>query len=119
MAITLATGFNLGAVRLESEPPTPFTTDFFFYSFCQTCPSRLASSPSTGSAKRTRARYARALEVVLGVLAADVMQFIWPGFSQNFRILQWCVERTRGHAKAIESPLGWVPRYKDIAWKAS
>ncbi len=43
--------------------------------------------------------------------------FVWPGFGENMRILQWIVERSHGKAVAIESPLGWMPRHQDINWK--
>jgi len=42
--------------------------------------------------------------------------FIWPGFRENMRILQWIVERVRFGAPAMETPIGWVPRYEDIEW---
>jgi len=43
-------------------------------------------------------------------------KFIWPGFGDNMRALEWIVERVKGHAHAVESPLGNVPAYKDINW---
>ncbi len=44
-------------------------------------------------------------------------KFLWPGFSQNTRILAWIVDRIMGRGFAIESPLGWMPRYEDLRWK--
>jgi len=43
-------------------------------------------------------------------------KFIWPGFGENMRVLQWIVERCKGRAGAIESPLGWVPPYDALNW---
>ncbi|MDD5308281.1 MAG: phosphoenolpyruvate carboxykinase (GTP) [Deltaproteobacteria bacterium] len=44
-------------------------------------------------------------------------KFIWPGYGQNMRVVQWVVERVRGKAKAEKSPFGLMPRYQDLNWK--
>jgi phosphoenolpyruvate carboxykinase (GTP) len=44
-------------------------------------------------------------------------RFVWPGFGENMRILEWIVARARGKAVAVESPIGWMPRYQDINWE--
>ncbi|KXK38120.1 MAG: phosphoenolpyruvate carboxykinase [Bacteroidetes bacterium OLB9] len=43
-------------------------------------------------------------------------KFLWPGFGQNMRVLKWIIGRVNGKASAVESPIGWVPRYKDLDW---
>lgn len=40
--------------------------------------------------------------------------FIWPGFGDNMRVLDWIIKRCEGTIDAVETPIGFVPKKGDI-----
>lgn len=40
--------------------------------------------------------------------------FIWPGFGDNMRVLDWIIKRCEGTIDAEETPIGFVPKKGDI-----
>jgi phosphoenolpyruvate carboxykinase (GTP) len=46
-------------------------------------------------------------------------KFVWPGFGQNMRVLQWVIERCAGRAHADEIATGLAPAYADLNWTGS
>ncbi|MBF6135398.1 phosphoenolpyruvate carboxykinase (GTP) [Nocardia otitidiscaviarum] len=40
---------------------------------------------------------------------SDEGAFLWPGFGDNVRVLQWALERLDGTADAVTTPIGYVP----------
>jgi len=41
-------------------------------------------------------------------------KFLWPGFGENLRIVEWILARCRGEVESVETPIGHVPNTKDI-----
>ena len=53
--------------------------------------TRPRSSMSTGSARTRKA------------------SFLWPGFGENLRVIEWILDRCRGEGDATKTPIGYVP----------
>ncbi len=41
-------------------------------------------------------------------------EFLWPGFGDNMRVLEWILKRCEGKVEAKETAIGYVPYAKDI-----
>ena len=44
----------------------------------------------------------------------DEGNFVWPGFGDNMRVLNWIIDRCEGKADATETAIGYVPKPEDI-----
>ena len=44
----------------------------------------------------------------------DDGNFMWPGFGDNMRVLLWILDRCKGKADAVDSPIGFMPKPEDI-----
>ena len=40
--------------------------------------------------------------------------FIWPGFGDNLRVLEWIIKRCNNEIDAQETPIGFLPKSEDI-----
>ena len=43
-------------------------------------------------------------------------KFVWPGFGENMRVLEWMVGRIAGSADGADHAFGTSPRYEDLDW---
>jgi phosphoenolpyruvate carboxykinase (GTP) len=44
----------------------------------------------------------------------DDGKFLWPGFGDNLRVLEWMIGRVEGSAGAVETPIGALPTSQDL-----
>ncbi|HEY5803885.1 MAG TPA: phosphoenolpyruvate carboxykinase (GTP) [Lysobacter sp.] len=44
----------------------------------------------------------------------DDGKFLWPGFGDNLRVLEWMIQRVKGDAGSVETPIGHLPAEGDL-----
>jgi phosphoenolpyruvate carboxykinase (GTP) len=43
-------------------------------------------------------------------------KFVWPGYGENMRVLEWMLARIEGKAQGADNVFGVSPRYEDLRW---
>ena len=43
-------------------------------------------------------------------------KFVWPGYGENMRVLEWMIGRVQGTQQGAENVFGTSPRYEDLHW---
>ncbi|MFN9448761.1 MAG: phosphoenolpyruvate carboxykinase (GTP) [Rubrivivax sp.] len=43
-------------------------------------------------------------------------KFVWPGYGDNMRVLEWMLGRIEGQAGGVENAFGVSPQYADLRW---
>ncbi|HAH21194.1 MAG: phosphoenolpyruvate carboxykinase [Omnitrophica WOR_2 bacterium GWF2_43_52] len=41
-------------------------------------------------------------------------EFLWPGYGENLRVLEWILDRCNNKMDAVRAPIGFIPRVADI-----
>jgi phosphoenolpyruvate carboxykinase (GTP) len=44
----------------------------------------------------------------------DDGKFLWPGFGDNMRVLEWMIRRVNGDVDAVETPIGAIPHVDHV-----
>jgi phosphoenolpyruvate carboxykinase (GTP) len=44
-------------------------------------------------------------------------RFVWPGYGENMRVLEWMLRRIDGQAGGVEHAFGVSPRFEDLRWE--
>ena len=41
-------------------------------------------------------------------------KYLWPGYGENLRVIEWILDRCRGEADAVRTPIGYVPIFESL-----
>ncbi|MCX5712332.1 MAG: phosphoenolpyruvate carboxykinase (GTP), partial [Candidatus Omnitrophica bacterium] len=44
----------------------------------------------------------------------DKGRFMWPGFGENLRVMEWVLQRCFGNIESIKTPIGYIPKPQDL-----
>jgi len=44
----------------------------------------------------------------------DEGKFLWPGYGENLRVMEWVIKRAFGEVDAVETEIGYMPKPEDI-----
>ena len=82
---------------------------------CRSAATTWATTSSTGSKwARSSATRLRRSSTSTGSVLDDEGHFIWPGFGDNLRVLEWILKRCDNEVDAVETAIGYVPKPEDI-----
>lgn len=46
-------------------------------------------------------------------------KFIWPGYGENLRVLEWIIKSVENKTEGVATPIGYSPTYNDLNWSGS
>jgi phosphoenolpyruvate carboxykinase (GTP) len=52
-----------------------------------------------------------------GTAGENAGKFVWPGYGENMRVLEWILGRVQGQAEGSANVFGTSPRYADLNWQ--
>ena len=41
-------------------------------------------------------------------------KYVWPGYKENLRVLEWIIKRVNNQVSAVETPIGYIPNIEDL-----